>query len=387
MSGISVVLRVRPLNAREQSTTAAARCLTVDEGGSSLQYVGRDPPPNAQFSFDRGLKDTVASVLEGCNATVFAYGQTVTLSVIEIYNERIKDLLDPSKDNLQAGGTGWRAVVQDPIRGITVAEATELPVAGERDCVELMQLGIANRAVSATAMNAGSSRSHCIIYVIVEKAHADGRVEFGKLCLVDLAGSERQDKTGAVGQTATEGNLINKSLSALGNVVNALTDAKGGKHIPYRDSKLTRVLQDSLGGTARTVLVICCSPSLFNDAETLSSLRFGVRTKGIQNSVQANAVRRTPEQLAKALAAAQAEVEALKAQVDRLQGGSNTSGGSSGSGAAQSSCCGSGGASSSMAGGRRKGGMSPGRKWALVGTLQLAGLAAYFAAVEVLGCA
>lgn len=109
--------------------------------------------------------------------------------------------------------------------------------------------------------------------------------------------------------------------------------------------------------------------------------------QGIQNSVQANAVRRTPEQLAKALAAAQAEVEALKAQVDRLQGGSNTSGGSSGSGAAQSSCCGSGGASSSMAGGRRKGGMSPGRKWALVGTLQLAGLAAYFAAVEVLGCA
>ena len=249
-------------------------------------------------------------------------------------------------------------------------------------------------------------------------------------------------------------------------------------HSPYRDSKLTRVLQDSLGGTvswqgdpcvvallqgsarplgclayvailvnaaplasptlhpqARTVLVICCSPSLFNDAETLSSLRFGVRAKvgrrrpggwraggcllsgraqllatswlkcrsspanawvcfptlllaqGIQNSVQANAVRRTPEQLAKALAAAQAEVETLKAQVDRLQGGSNASKGSSGSGATESSCCGSGGASSSMASGRRKGGMSPGRKWALVGTLQLAGLAAYFAAVEVLGCA
>ncbi|PRW56939.1 kinesin [Chlorella sorokiniana] len=433
MSGISVALRVRPLNSREQGTTAAARCLTVDEAGSSLQYTGRDPPPNANFSFDRvlgeastqadtfeGLKDTVASVLEGFNATVLAYGQTgsgkthtllgdvssptergvvpravaelaqgmarypecrfkVTLSVIEIYNERIKDLLDPAKDNLQ--------VIQDPVRGITVAEATELPVAGERDCVELMQLGIANRAVSATAMNAGSSRSHCVIYVVVEKAHADGRVEFGKLCLVDLAGSERQDKTGAVGQTATEGNLINKSLSALGNVVNALTDPKGGKHIPYRDSKLTRVLQDSLGGTARTVLIICCSPSLFNDAETLSSLRFGVRAKGIQNSVQANAVRRTPEQLAKALAAAQAEVEALKAQVDRLQGGGSNSGGSTGKVAADSSCCSSGGAGGGLADKQRRGGMSPGRKWALVGSLQLAGLAAYFAAVEVLGCA
>ena len=109
--------------------------------------------------------------------------------------------------------------------------------------------------------------------------------------------------------------------------------------------------------------------------------------QGIQNSVQANTVRRSPEQLAKALAAAQAEVEALKAQVDRLQGGSNTGGGSNGGRAADSSCCSSGNTGSSMVGGRRQVGMSPGRKWALVGTLQLAGLAAYFAAVEVLGCA
>lgn len=138
---------------------------------------------------------------------------------------------------------------------------------------------------------------------------------------------------------------------------------------------------------ARTVLIICCSPSLFNDAETLSSLRFGVRAKGIQNSVQANAVRRTPEQLAKALAAAQAEVEALKAQVDRLQGGGKASSSSSSGGAADSTCYSSGGAGGALAGGGRKGGMSPGRKWALVGTLQLAGLAAYFTAVEVLGCA
>ena len=109
--------------------------------------------------------------------------------------------------------------------------------------------------------------------------------------------------------------------------------------------------------------------------------------QGIQNSVQANAVRRTPEQLAKALAAAQAEEEALNAQVDRLPGDGKASGGGASGRAADSSCCSSGGAGGVMAGGARKGGMSPGRKWALVGTLQLAGLAAYFAAVEVLGCA
>ncbi|DBB16743.1 TPA: hypothetical protein ACH3X3_014985 [Trebouxia sp. C0006] len=107
---------------------------------------------------------------------------------------------------------------------------------------------------------------------------------------VDLAGSERQTKSAAEGQTLEEGKLINKSLSALGNVVNALTDGKSS-HVPYRDSKLTRVLQDSLGGTANTALIICCSPSLDNAAETLSSLRFGVRARGIVNSVQANAVK------------------------------------------------------------------------------------------------
>lgn len=133
------------------------------------------------------------------------------------------------------------------------------------------------------------------------------------------------------------------------------------------------MLQDSLGGTARTVLIICVSPSLFNDAETLSSLRFGIRAKGIQNSVQANVVRRTPEQLAKALAAAQAELEALRAQLGGAQGGGST--------CATAAAGGGGGAVA-----RRR--MSAGRRWALVGALQLAGLAAYFSAAELLvGCA
>ena len=187
------------------------------------------------------------------------------------------------------------------------------------------------------------------------------------------------------------------------------------------------MLQDSLGGTARTVLIICVSPSLFNDAETLSSLRFGIRakvrvrgvggirciapsgradassahraqgcvaasrsmdtppcvslspgTQGIQNSVQANVVRRTPEQLAKALAAAQAELEALRAQLGGAQGGS---GGTCAAAAAVANSSSGGGGVVAQ---RR---MSAGRRWALVGALQLAGLAAYFSATELLGCA
>ncbi|PSC72198.1 DNA polymerase I chloroplastic mitochondrial [Micractinium conductrix] len=153
-----------------------------------------------------------------------------------------------------------------------------------------------------------------------------------------------------------------------------LDAGRGGAGVPA-DSKLTRVLQDSLGGTARTVLIICASPSLFNDAETLSSLRFGIRAKGIQNSVAANAVKRTPEQMAKALAAAQAEADALRVQLAALQVG-----GGAGSAAGGSSC-----AAAAAAGERR--GMPAGRKWALVGALQLAGLLAYWHAAEALGCA
>ncbi|MCJ1368777.1 hypothetical protein MMC16_007925, partial [Acarospora aff. strigata] len=139
---------------------------------------------------------------------------------------------------------------------------------------------------------------------------------------VDLAGSERQTKTAAEGQTLEEGKLINKSLSALGNVVNALTDGKSN-HVPYRDSKLTRVLQDSLGGTANTALIICCSPSLDNAAETLSSLRFGVRARGIVNSVQLNAAKllKTPLQVeaAKQLEVITAQRNSLAEEVKMLR--------------------------------------------------------------------
>eukprot|EP00887_Chlorella_sp_A99_P003296 scaffold9.g3296.t1 len=360
--GTCVLLRVRPPNQRElEERGGAARCVEVVDD-SSLRYVGREAPTNATFSFDRVLgegasqedvfeevADVVRSVLAGYNGTVLAFGQTgsgkthtllgevgepagrgvvpravaalaggvaargaeepgerfrVSLSVVEIYCERVKDLLQPENDNLQ--------VVQDKERGTIVQGATEVPVASEAECVALMRRGIAARAVSATAMNAGSSRSHCVVTLEVERSLADGGSVLSKLCLVG-----------------------------------------------------------SLGGTARTALIVCCSPSLANDAETLSSLRFGSRARGMRSSVAAGAVRRTPEQLARLLAAARAEADALRARLDGLG-------------------CGGGGAASAATGAaaeQRGGGGGAQRRLAaalVTVVLQAAGLVAFFIADEYL---
>ena len=147
-------------------------------------------------------------------------------------------------------------------------------------------------------MNEKSSRSHSIfILTIYQKNTKTDASKLGKLYFCDLAGSEKIGKTMATGQTLEEAKMINKSLSALGNVINALTESKGGSHVPYRDSKLTRVLQESLGGNSQTCLVITCSLSAYNDRETLSTLRFGNRAKNIKNKVVQNAERSAKELL------------------------------------------------------------------------------------------
>ena len=158
----------------------------------------------------------------------------------------------------------------------------------ELQVFELMKYGIENREVGATVMNAGSSRSHSIfIFIITQTDKQTYSAKTGKLYLVDLAGSEKVAKTQAEGKRLNEAKNINKSLSALGNVINALTDGKSS-HIPYRDSKLTRLLSEALGGNSKTSLIVTCSPSTYNDIETLSSLRFGSRAKKIQNSAKIN---------------------------------------------------------------------------------------------------
>merc|ERR1712235_89130 len=153
---------------------------------------------------------------------------------------------------------------------------------------DVVDEGKANRAVATTNMNAQSSRSHSIFLIQVAQENKLTETKLtGKLYLVDLAGSEKIGKTGAEGETLEEAKNINKSLSALGNVIAALAD--GTKtHIPYRDSKMTRILQEALGGNCRTTIIICASPALYNEAETKSTLMFGVRAKTIKNSVVAN---------------------------------------------------------------------------------------------------
>merc|ERR1719230_1986825 len=144
-------------------------------------------------------------------------------------------------------------------------------------------------------MNEHSSRSHLIFMMTVnQKSLRDSSVKVGKLYLVDLAGSEKVNKTGASGERLDEARNINRSLSALGNVINALTDKKY-THVPYRDFKLTRVLQESVGGNSKTSLIITCSPSNFNEQETLSTLRFGQRAKKIKNVVKVNHERSAEE--------------------------------------------------------------------------------------------
>jgi len=196
-------------------------------------------------------------------------------------------------------------------------------------------------------MNAESSRSHSIFLItIVQRNTETGAQKTGNLYLVDLAGSEKVGKTGASGQTLEEAKKINKSLSALGMVINALTDSKvydklllivpcetdslwssQAKHIPYRDSKLTRILQESLGGNSRTTLIINCSPSSYNDAETLSTLRFGIRAKTIKNTARVNA-ELSPLELKGLLQKAQLAntsyqryIAAMEAELARWRGG------------------------------------------------------------------
>ncbi|XP_039351013.1 kinesin heavy chain isoform X2 [Mauremys reevesii] len=204
----------------------------------------------------------------------------IKVSYFEIYLDKIRDLLDVSKTNL--------AVHEDKNRVPYVKGCTERFVSSPEEVMDVIDEGKANRHVAVTNMNEHSSRSHSIFLINIKQENVETEKKLsGKLYLVDLAGSEKVSKTGAEGSVLDEAKNINKSLSALGNVISAL--AEGTKtHVPYRDSKMTRILQDSLGGNCRTTIVICCSPSIFNEAETKSTLMFGQRAKTIKNTVSVN---------------------------------------------------------------------------------------------------
>ncbi|CAH2010929.1 unnamed protein product [Acanthoscelides obtectus] len=208
------------------------------------------------------------------------------VSYLEIYNEHIRDLLLCSE---KLNGTPL-TLKESPNEGVTVPGLTSHPVHNAAECEHLLNLGSKNRMIGATLMNQNSSRSHSIFTISIEQISNVNNNECimkGKLNLVDLAGSERQTKTGATGERLREATKINLSLSALGNVISALVDGKA-KHIPYRDSKLTRLLQDSLGGNTRTLMVACISPSSRDYMETLSTLRYANRAKNIHNKPKIN---------------------------------------------------------------------------------------------------
>ncbi|EIE88029.1 kinesin heavy chain [Rhizopus delemar RA 99-880] len=270
----------------------------------------------------------MVNVTAGYNGTVFAYGQTgsgktFTMMGADIDDENTKGIIPRIVEqiftSIMAAPSNLEFTVKVSYMEIYMEKVRDLLNRSQDDVYEVMRNGSANRVVSATNMNAESSRSHSIVVVTITQKNVDtGAAKSGKLYLVDLAGSEKVGKTGASGQTLEEAKKINKSLTALGMVINALTDGKSS-HIPYRDSKLTRILQESLGGNSRTTLIINCSPSSYNEAETLSTLRFGMRAKTIKNKAKVNADL-SPAELKALLKKVKTETVTFKSYIAALEG-------------------------------------------------------------------
>ncbi|XP_043768071.1 kinesin-like protein KIF3A isoform X5 [Cervus elaphus] len=338
---VKVVVRCRPLNEREKSM-CYKQAVSVDEmrGTITVHKTDSSNEPPKTFTFDTVFgpeskqldvynltaRPIIDSVLEGYNGTIFAYGQTgtgktftmegvravpelrgiipnsfahifghiakaegdtrflVRVSYLEIYNEEVRDLL--GKDQTQR-----LEVKERPDVGVYIKDLSAYVVNNADDMDRIMTLGHKNRSVGATNMNEHSSRSHAIFTITIECSEkgVDGNmhVRMGKLHLVDLAGSERQAKTGATGQRLKEATKINLSLSTLGNVISALVDGKS-THVPYRNSKLTRLLQDSLGGNSKTMMCANIGPADYNYDETISTLRYANRAKNIKNKARIN---------------------------------------------------------------------------------------------------
>ena len=295
-----------------------------------------DKYSSQKFVFENSTKFLIEGVASGYNATVFAYGATgagktytmlgeegnpgimpLTLKelfrevdkykereykikfwYLEIYNENIRDLLKSidKPNTLINDDNDYLDLREDPIKGITVSGITEVNVNNSSDMLKILKRGNRNRTIEATGANETSSRSHAIFQLSLEykdrNSGIDYEIKYSKLSLVDLAGSERASATQNRGLRLIEGGNINRSLLTLGNCINALCDAasKGLKkiYVPYRDSKLTRLLKDSLGGNARTVMIANVSPSINTFDDTYNTLKYANRAKNIKTIVSRN---------------------------------------------------------------------------------------------------
>ncbi|CAD5229060.1 unnamed protein product [Bursaphelenchus okinawaensis] len=339
---VQVVVRVRPLNGKE--IMEKGRSITSIDRDSKMVYL-RDKLNMRPFGpFDRVYdedttqitmyKDVVApliaQVLNGYNCTVFAYGQTgsgktftmeghhdetneysweedpkagiipralhhifttletekpedysVRASYVELYNEQLYDLLSINNQPLR--------VYESKDSGTVISGMEDIPVRSRTEVYEILKKGAEKRKTAATLMNISSSRSHSVFTLTVTTRQTiddEELLRVGKIHLVDLAGSENVGRSGAIDQRAREAGNINTSLLALGRVINALTSNAG--HIPYRESKLTRILQDSLGGKTITTIIATLSPASTNLEESVSTLEYGQRAKNIRNNPEAN---------------------------------------------------------------------------------------------------
>lgn len=372
---VKVAVRARPLNPREKEQNSQVILKMIDGKLCQITKPGDAKPQEFTFDHAYDMDTTTEKVyedlgvpilqraLEGYNATIFAYGQTgsgktfnmmgnvinggnitgiipkmndslfehiehnktkmqflVSVSYLEIYQEVIHDLLNPSDKKLN--------IRENPATGIYVEGLAEIVVRSVEEIHALMEQGNKIRNVAATNMNQTSSRSHSVFTLkVLQKPMDENDGTKGlasKINLVDLAGSERANQTGATGERLKEGAAINKSLTMLGNVINALAEQgkkKGAAatHIPYRDSKLTRLLQESLGGNAITVMLAALSPASINYEETLSTIIYANRAKNIQN-----VSRKNEDENVRVVRELREEISKLRAM---LQGGVSGEGG------------------------------------------------------------
>ncbi|KAF3323505.1 phragmoplast orienting kinesin 2 [Carex littledalei] len=301
-NNIQVIIRIRPLNTSEISLQGHNKCIRQDSG-QSVTWNGH---PESRFTFDLVADEHVTQEKEIRNGEKLQF--MCKCSFLEIYNEQIFDLLDPVLTNLQ---------IRDPKKGVHVENLTEVTVSSASDAMQQLIQGAANRKVAATNMNRASSRSHSIFTCIIESKWENQGIthhRFARLNLVDLAGSERQKSSGAEGERLKEATNINKSLSTLGLVIMNLVSNKKSAHVPYRDSKLTFLLQDSLGGNSKTLMIANISPSNCCALETVSTLKFAQRAKYIKNNAIIN------EDASGDVLSMRLQIQQLKKEVTHLRG-------------------------------------------------------------------